>query len=176
MTDDVEANIETSSGTKITITGNAEDVKNIISHIERGIPKKKSTSKKSKTSKRNKVTSSEAPIPFDIKSNNQKPSLRDFYEKKAPSNHRENLAVYVYYIHNYVKEKEIKKGHVAYAYKATMQKRPNIDQLIRDTRNGPGYVGYNRKTGNIHLTQIGEDFVDLDLPRKSNDSADKSKS
>jgi len=124
------------------------------------------------TNKKRKVRSTSLiePVPFDTKANGKKPSLIDFYQRKKPSSHQEKLVVYMYYITKYAGIKNVEMGHIAYAYKATKQRMPRIIyRIIINIKNRFNYVAYDSKS-KCTLTNLGEEFVEYDLPRSENTS------
>lgn len=134
------------------------------------------SSKKEDGSKTGKKSTSPpkiiVPLEFNLKGADDSMPLRDFYAEKNPTNHQERLVTYVYYIIEHAGVESVNEGHIAYAYKATKQKRPiHMHQLVLDTKNGPGWVTYDKKAKAIRLTSIGEDFVEFDLPRKEDQSS-----
>ena len=110
------------------------------------------------------------PVPFNAKedASKSKPSLRKFIKDKNPQSNKEMLASIALYLKKYIGLQEFNEGHVSYAYLDLKIKRPAaFHQLFIDTKNQyrwiiPGDNGPDT----WKLYQIGEDFVEGDLPRR----------
>ena len=113
------------------------------------------------------------PIPtfakeLDLSSKNGK-SLRDFYREKSPSNAMESNAVFVYYLQKTAKVSGIDFNHVYTCYKDVAARIPSaLKQSLIDTASSKGWLNTS-SLNNLQLTTGGENFVELDLPRKGKD-------
>src|SRR5205085_9717084 len=70
-----------------------------------------------------KVSLTIPPIAVDLKANNSKPGLREFYAEKKPTNHYEKTAVFAYYLTKFNKETEIKFGEILSCYEEISEKK-----------------------------------------------------
>ena len=114
-----------------------------------------------------KSTQTVVPIPLDLKSGENKISLRDFYKQKKPDNQSESVIVFAYYLKEYLKLNKMEAGHVASCCKEVGIKVPtNITQMFYDIHRHNGWLnlGDGRKFAEINTS--GENFVIHDLPRK----------
>jgi hypothetical protein len=122
----------------------------------------------SKTHNNNKHTTklSLPPIPVDLKANENKIGLREFYAEKKPINHYEKTAVFVYYITKVNKQAEIKYGEILSCYEEVGEKKPSIIDIIKNSIRYKGWLewGYDKFT--TRLTISGENFVKFDLPKQ----------
>ncbi|HET7284685.1 MAG TPA: hypothetical protein VFI70_08360 [Nitrososphaeraceae archaeon] len=106
------------------------------------------------------------PIPVDLKANENKIGLREFYAEKKPINHYEKTAVFVYYITKVNKQAEIKYGEILSCYEEVGEKKPSITDIIKNSIRYKGWLewGYDKFT--TRLTISGENFVKFDLPKQ----------
>ena len=106
------------------------------------------------------------PIPVDLKANENKIGLREFYAEKKPINHYEKTAVFVYYITKVNKQAEIKYGEILSCYEEIGEKKPSITDIIKNSIRYKGWLewGYDKFT--TRLTISGENFVKFDLPKQ----------
>ena len=106
------------------------------------------------------------PIPVDLKANENKIGLREFYAEKKPINHYEKTAVFVYYITKVNKQAEIKYGEILSCYEEVGEKKPSIIDIIKNSIRYKGWLewGYDKFT--TRLTISGENFVKFDLPKQ----------
>jgi hypothetical protein len=127
-----------------------------------------SRSELSKTHNNNKHATklSLPPIPVDLKANENKIGLREFYAEKKPINHYEKTAVFVYYITKVNKQAEIKYGEILSCYEEVGEKKPSITDIIKNSIRYKGWLewGYDKFT--TRLTISGENFVKFDLPKQ----------
>ena len=105
-------------------------------------------------------------VPVDLKSNENKIGLREFYAEKKPINHYEKTAVFVYYITKVNKQAEIKYGEILSCYEEVGEKKPSITDIIKNSIRYKGWLewGYDKFT--TRLTISGENFVKFDLPKQ----------
>ena len=122
----------------------------------------------SKTQNNNKHATKQSlpPIPVDLKANENKIGLREFYAEKKPINHYEKTAVFVYYITKVNKQVEIKYGEILSCYEEVGEKKPSITDIIKNSIRYKGWLewGYDKFT--TRLTISGENFVKFDLPKQ----------
>jgi hypothetical protein len=122
----------------------------------------------SKTHNNNKHATKQSlpPIPVDLKANENKIGLREFYAEKKPINHYEKTAVFVYYITKVNKQAEIKYGEILSCYEEVGEKKPSITDIIKNSIRYKGWMewGYDKFT--TRLTISGENFVKFDLPKQ----------
>jgi hypothetical protein len=122
----------------------------------------------SKTHNNNKHATKQSlpPIPVDLKANENKIGLREFYAEKKPINHYEKTAVFVYYITKVNRQAEIKYGEILSCYEEVGEKKPSITDIIKNSIRYKGWLewGYDKFT--TRLTISGENFVKFDLPKQ----------
>lgn len=106
------------------------------------------------------------PIPVDLKANEEKIGLRDFYAQKKPSNHYEKAAVFAYYLVHFNKKTEIRYGELLSCYEEVDEKKPSIIDIVKNSIRYKGWLepGYDKFA--TRLTISGENFVKFDLPQK----------
>jgi len=104
------------------------------------------------------------PIPVDLKANDNKIGLREFFAQKKPSNHYEKTAVFAYYLSQFNKKTEIRYGEILCCYEEVDEKKPSIIDIIKNSIRYKGWLepGYDKFT--TRLTISGENFVKFDLP------------
>jgi hypothetical protein len=106
------------------------------------------------------------PIPVDLKSNGTKVGLREFYAEKAPGNHYEKTAVFVYYLTKFNGQTEIKYGEILSCYEEVDEKKPSIVDIIKNSIRYKGWLEQGTEKYSTRLTISGENFVKFDLPSK----------
>ena len=106
------------------------------------------------------------PIPVDLKVNDKRIGLREFYAQKKPSNHYERTAVFVYYLSHFNKKTEIKYGELLSCYEEVDEKKPSIIDIVKNSIRYKGWLepGYDKFA--TRLTISGENFVKFDLPQQ----------
>jgi hypothetical protein len=106
------------------------------------------------------------PIPVDLKVNEKKIGLREFYAQKKPSNHYERTAVFAYYLSHFNKKTEIKYGELLSCYEEVDEKKPSIIDIVKNSIRYKGWLelGYDKFA--TRLTISGENFVKFDLPQQ----------
>lgn len=106
------------------------------------------------------------PIPVDLKVNDKKIGLREFYAQKRPSNHYERTAVFAYYLSHFNKKTEIKYGELLSCYEEVDEKKPSIIDIVKNSIRYKGWLepGYDKFA--TRLTISGENFVKFDLPQQ----------
>ena len=106
------------------------------------------------------------PIPVDLKVNDKRIGLREFYAQKKPSNHYERTAVFAYYLSHFNKKTEIKYGELLSCYEEVDEKKPSIIDIVKNSIRYKGWLepGYDKFA--TRLTISGENFVKFDLPQQ----------
>ena len=106
------------------------------------------------------------PIPVDLKVNEKKIGLREFYAQKKPSNHYERTAVFAYYLSHFNKKTEIRYGELLSCYEEVDEKKPSIIDIVKNSIRYKGWLepGYDKFA--TRLTISGENFVKFDLPQQ----------
>ncbi len=104
------------------------------------------------------------PIPVDLKPNESKVGLREFYAEKAPANHYEKAAVFVYYLTKFNKQHEVKFGELLSCYEEVNAKKPSIVDIVKNSVRYKGWLEPGSEKFAAGLTISGENFVKFDLP------------
>jgi hypothetical protein len=104
------------------------------------------------------------PIPVDLKANESKVGLREFYAEKTPANHYEKAAVFVYYLAKFNKQREVKFGEILSCYEEVNEKKPSILDIIKNSVRYKGWLEQGSEKYATRLTISGENFVKFDLP------------
>lgn len=107
------------------------------------------------------------PIPVDLKANEGKVGLREFYAEKKPANHYEKAAIFVYYLTKFNDQKQVKFGEILSCYEEINEKKPSIVDIIKNSIRYKGWLEQGSEKYATHLTISGENFVKFDLPAKS---------
>jgi hypothetical protein len=106
-------------------------------------------------------------IPVDLKANEKKIALREFYSDKRPVNHYEKTAVFVYYITKLNKQIEVKYGEILSCYEEVDEKKPSITDIIKNSIRYKGWLEWGSDKFTTRLTISGENFVKFDLPKQN---------
>jgi hypothetical protein len=104
------------------------------------------------------------PIPVDLKANESKTGLREFYAEKKPANHYEKAAVFVYYLTKFNKQQEVKFGELLSCYEEVNDKKPSIIDIVKNSVRYKGWLEQGSEKYAARLTISGENFVKFDLP------------
>ena len=128
------------------------------------IPKPELTRAYNNNKRTTKQSVSLPPIPADLKSNETKIGLREFYREKKPTNHYEKTAVFVYYITKFNKQTEVKYGEILSCYEEVDEKKPSITDIIKNSIRYKGWLEQSSNKFSTRLTISGENFVKFDLP------------
>lgn len=107
------------------------------------------------------------PIPVDLKANESKIGLREFYAEKKPANHYEKAAVFVYYLTKFNKQQEVKFGEILSCYEEVNEKKPSIIDIVKNSIRYKGWLEQGSEKYAVRLTISGENFVKFDLPAQS---------
>ena len=105
-------------------------------------------------------------VPVDLKSNENKIGLREFYGEKKPANHYEKTAVFVYYITKINKQSEVKYGEILSSYEEVDEKKPSITDIIKNLIRYKGWLEQGSGKFTTRLSISGENFVKFDLPQR----------
>jgi hypothetical protein len=106
------------------------------------------------------------PIPVDLKANESKVGLREFYAEKKPANHYEKAAVFAYYLVKFNKQQEVKFGELLSCYEEVNEKKPSIIDIVKNSVRYKGWLEQGSEKYVTRLTISGENFVKFDLPAK----------
>lgn len=104
------------------------------------------------------------PIPVDLKANESKVGLREFYAEKKPTNHYEKAAIFVYYLTKFNNQQEVKFGEILTCYEEVNEKKPSIADIVKNSIRYKGWLEQGSEKYATHLTISGENFVKFDLP------------
>ncbi|QDU58801.1 hypothetical protein [Aeoliella mucimassa] len=120
-------------------------------------------SKKSKSPRTRKP-----PVMSIVKDLDLKPegntAFREFIEEKQPKDQQAFIACAVYYLDNVLGTEGISPDHIFTCFKDAGRRTPaDLPQAIRNIANRKGWVD-SRKQNDITITNIGENFVEHDLP------------
>lgn len=106
------------------------------------------------------------PIPVDLKANESKPGLREFYAEKKPQNHYEKTAVFAYYITKFNKQNEVKFGEILSCYEEVNEKKPSVTDIVKNSVRYKGWLEQGSDKFSTRLTISGENYVKFDMPKK----------
>ncbi len=104
------------------------------------------------------------PLPVDLKANDEKIGLREFYREKNPANHYEKVVVFVYYLMKFNLKKEVKFGEILSSYEEVNEKKPSIIDIVKNSIRYKGWLEPGPEKFSTRLTISGENFVKFDLP------------
>jgi hypothetical protein len=107
------------------------------------------------------------PIPVDLKATESKIGLRQFYADKAPGNHYEKTAVFVYYLTKFNNQQEVKFGEILSCYEEVNEKKPSIADIVKNSIRYKGWLEQGSEKYAARLTVSGENFVKFDLPSQN---------
>jgi hypothetical protein len=142
--------------------------KGISSPVEQPLPhtrKSNDTSSGSKHASRPAITIH--PMPVDLKANENKIGLRDFYAEKKPANHYEKTAVFVYYLTKFNNQQEVRFGEILSCYDEVNEKKPSIADIVKNSIRYKGWLDQGSEKYSALLTISGENFVKFDLPAQN---------
>jgi len=112
-----------------------------------------------------KISINIPPLPVDLKANDDKPGLREFYKEKKPSNHYEKSTLFVYYLTKYNKQNEIKFGEVLSCYEEINEKKPSVVDIVKNSIRYKGWLEPGSEKYSARLTISGENYIKFDLPK-----------
>lgn len=115
----------------------------------------------------NKQSINIPPMPVDLKSNNDKIGLREFYTQKNPTNHYEKTTVFVYYLTKYNKKIDVHYGEILSCYEEVDEKKPSIIDIVKNSIRYKGWLEYGNEKFVTRLTISGDNYVKFDLPRQN---------
>jgi hypothetical protein len=104
------------------------------------------------------------PIPVDLKANENKIGLREFYAQKKPANHYEKTSVFVYYLTKFNNQQEVKFGEILSCYDEVNEKKPSIADIVKNSIRYKGWLDQGSEKYTVLLTISGDNFVKFDLP------------
>ena len=107
------------------------------------------------------------PIPVDLKANENKIGLREFYSEKKPANHYEKTAVFVYYLTKFNNQQEVRFGEILSCYDEVNEKKPSIADIVKNSIRYKGWLNQGSEKYTVLLTISGENFVKFDLPTQN---------
>jgi hypothetical protein len=107
------------------------------------------------------------PMPVDLKANESKIGLREFYADKKPTNHYEKTAVFVYYLTKFNNQQEVKFGEILSCYDEVNEKKPSIADIVKNSIRYKGWLDQGSEKYAALLTISGENFVKFDLPAQN---------
>jgi hypothetical protein len=107
------------------------------------------------------------PMPVDLKANENKIGLREFYAQKKPANHYEKTAVFVYYLTKFNNQREVKFGEILSCYDEVNEKKPSIADIVKNSIRYKGWLDQGSEKYTAFLTISGENFVKFDLPSQN---------
>jgi hypothetical protein len=107
------------------------------------------------------------PIPVDLKANESKIGLREFYAEKKPANHYEKTAVFVYYLTKFNNQQEVRFGEILSCYDEVNEKKPSIADIVKNSIRYKGWLDQGSEKYTALLTISGENFVKFDLPAQN---------
>jgi hypothetical protein len=107
------------------------------------------------------------PIPVDLKANESKIGLREFYAEKKPANHYEKTAVFVYYLTKFNNHQEVRFGEILSCYDEVNEKKPSIADIVKNSIRYKGWLDQGSQKYTALLTISGENFVKFDLPTQN---------
>jgi hypothetical protein len=95
------------------------------------------------------------------------PTIKEFFDEKNPASSVETVTVFGCYIERYENKEEFTEADISRAYYEARARKPKvIGQALRDAKNIRGYLVEGSKRGRFRLSNIGENLVLHDLPRK----------
>ena len=106
------------------------------------------------------------PIPVDLKANEDKIGLREFYAQKKPNNHYEKTAVFAYYLSKFNKQAEIRYGEILSCYEEVDDKKPSVSDIVKNSVRYKGWLETGSDRFSTRLTISGENYVKFDLPKE----------
>lgn len=112
-----------------------------------------------------KISINLPPLPVDLKANEVKPGLREFYKDKKPSNHYEKSTLFVYYLTKYNKQNEIKFGEILSCYEEINEKKPSVVDIVKNSIRYKGWLEPGSEKYSARLTISGENYIKFDLPK-----------
>jgi hypothetical protein len=107
------------------------------------------------------------PIPVDLKANESKIGLREFYSEKKPANHYEKTAVFVYYLTKFNNQQQVRFGEILSCYDEVNEKKPSIADIVKNSIRYKGWLDQGSEKYTVLLTISGENFVKFDLPAQN---------
>lgn len=95
-------------------------------------------------------------------------TIKEFFDEMKPRTTTETVTVFGFYLEHYQGKQEFTKVDIKNAYfEARVRKPKVIGQGLRDAKNVKGYLVEGSKKGTFRLSNIGENLVLHDLPRRT---------
>lgn len=95
------------------------------------------------------------------------PTIKEFFDEKMPLTAVETVTVFGCYLEQFRSLDEFSEEEISRAYYEARARKPKvIGQALRDAKNVRGYLVEGTKKGRFRLSNIGENLVLHDLPRK----------
>jgi len=95
------------------------------------------------------------------------PTIKEFFDEKKPSTSVEIVTVFGFYLEHFEKKEEFTEDDISRAYYNSRVRKPKvIGQALRDAKNMKGYLVEGSKRGRFRLSNVGENLVLHDLPKK----------
>ncbi len=144
--------------------------KNFISEPVKVIqPKKRHLAEEPPRIKREAVvkkTSSMAPIPINLKGDENRPSLKELHKEKSPQTHQEAVTLFVYYISKYLDIPNFQVGQISSCYDEVGAKKPKqIEKIFQEIQLFSGWLESGEEAHTIKITISGENMVEHFLPK-----------
>lgn len=144
--------------------------KNFISEPVKVIqPKKKHLAEEPQRIKREAVVKkpiSMAPIPINLKGDENRPSLKELHKEKSPQTHQEAVTLFVYYISKYLDIPNVQVGQISSCYDEVGARKPKqIEKVFQEIQLFSGWLESGEEAHTIKITISGENMVEHFLPK-----------
>jgi hypothetical protein len=95
------------------------------------------------------------------------PTIKEYFDEKRPTTAVETVAVFGCYLEYFENKDEFTEDDISRAYYDARVRKPKaIGQALRDAKNLKGYLVEGSKRGRFRLSNVGENLVLHDLPKK----------
>lgn len=118
---------------------------------------------------RQRASRPKKPVSFELLGNlnlrpSNKPSLKDYFVEKKPSDQMSQVAVFVSYLTRTLGEVNVGNNHLYTCFQNVGKKIPlDLPSVVRNTAKKKGWIDQKDAKG-LRLTTAGENYVDHDLP------------
>ncbi len=133
----------------------------------------KKKAKSSRTKKRKPSTLVKAPQlikDLDLSGENDKPSLREFYERYSPKTNQERNLIFCYYLQQIINHTPITVNHVFTCYRNIGIKTPKaLYQSLADTSYHKGWLDTS-SIDNITVPVAGINYIEHDMAKADSES------